>query len=59
MCPGRGKAWADTHADQGFSCTVVMIRDLAHGLVVVHGHPEMQKQAVSETKPLHVLAWRP
>lgn len=60
MCPGRGKAWSDdTHTDQGFGCTVVVIRGLAHGLVVIHGHTEMQKQAVSNTKSLHALAWRP
>jgi hypothetical protein len=59
MCPGRGKAWGDTHTEQGFGRTVVMIWGLAHGLVVIHGHTEMQKQTVPETEPLHALSWRP
>lgn len=49
MCPGRGQAWGDTHTEQGFRRTVVMIWGLAHGLVVIHGHTEMQKQTVPKT----------
>lgn len=57
--PWQREGLGDTHTHQGFSCTVVMIWGLAHGLVVIHGHTEMQKQAVSKAKPLHALAQRP
>lgn len=46
----------DTHTHQGSGCTGVMIWELAHSLVVIHGHAEKQKQAVSRTEPLHALA---
>lgn len=59
MCPSRETAWGDTHTDQGLGCTVPVIWGLAHGLVVIHGHTETQKRAVSEPRPLHALAWRP
>lgn len=41
---GWGKGLDDTYADQGLGCTVVVPRGFAHGLVVIHGHSENQKQ---------------
>lgn len=36
--------WGDTHADEGPGSTVVVTRGFAHGLVVIHGHSENQRQ---------------
>lgn len=55
----KREGWGDTHTGQGLGCTEVMIRELAHGLVVIHSHTEMQKQAVRKPRAPHVLAWRP
>lgn len=51
MPSGGGEVWGDTHADQGPGGAVVVTRGFAHGLVVIHGHSESQRQEMAGLDP--------